>query len=82
MSAQANHLIMNNEFATISEFLTAFAPEVSGRSSEAITPELRQKLEKMAAGELPEDEGRHLSREILANEHALSTLADLLHNNA
>jgi hypothetical protein len=69
-------------FKTISDFLTAFAPEVSGRSADAVTPELHQQLTSMAAGELGEEEGRAISREILTNEHAMHTLADMLSTDA
>ncbi|WP_435895687.1 hypothetical protein [Oceaniferula spumae] len=72
----------NNDFTTISEFLSAFAPEVSGRSTDIVTPELHGKLENLASGKLGEDEGRSISREILANENAMKTLAGLLSNDA
>lgn len=65
-------------FGAISEFLIAFAPEVSGRSSDAVTPELEAKLQSLAAGNLNEDEGRDLARELLANENAMQTLAGLI----
>lgn len=73
---------LTNDFGALSEFLSAFAPEVSGRSTDAVTPELHSQLETLAAGKLGEDEGRTISREILANENAMSTLAGLLNNNA
>lgn len=73
---------MNKDFATISEFLSAFAPEVSGRSSDVVTPELHKQLEKLAEGKLGEDESRGISREILANENAMKVLAGLLNNDA
>lgn len=72
----------NNDFGTISEFLSAFAPEVSGRSSDVVPAELNSKLETLASGKLGEDEGRSISREILANENAMKTLAGLLSNDA
>jgi hypothetical protein len=65
-------------FNTISDFLSAFAPEVSGRSSDAVTPELEEKLQSLAAGKLSEDEGRDVSRELLANENAMQTLSGLI----
>jgi len=73
---------LTNDFGALSDFLTAFAPEVSGRSTDAVTPELHSQLETLASGQLGEDEGRNISREILANENAMSTLASLLNNNA
>jgi len=72
---------MNNDFSTISEFLSAFAPEVSGRSSDIVSPELHQKLEKLASGKLGEEETRGISREILANENAMQILAKLLNGD-
>jgi len=71
-----------SSFKDISDFLTAFAPEVSGRSADAVTPELNHKLASLAAGELNENEGRDVSREILSNENAMQTLADLLNKDA
>ena len=71
-----------NDFGVLSEFLSAFAPEVSGRSSEAVTPALHAQLEKLASGSLGEDETRGLSKEILANENAMQALADLLNKDA
>ena len=72
----------NSNFGIISDFLSAFAPEVSGRSTDAVAPELHTQLTSMAAGELNENEGRDISRELLANENAMKTLADLLNSNA
>ena len=70
-----------SSFKDISDFITAFAPEVSGKSTDAITPELHHKLTSLAAGDLNENEGRDVSREILSNESALQTLADLLNKD-
>lgn len=70
---------ISNDFGAISEFLSAFAPEVSGRSSDAVSTELRTQLETLASGKLDEDESRSISREVLANENAMKTLAGLLH---
>jgi len=71
----------DSQFSIISDFLNAFAPEVSGRSSDTLTPELRNKLISMAAGKLDEQECRDISRDILANENAMKTLAELLNKN-
>ncbi|MCP5534726.1 MAG: hypothetical protein H7A51_00655 [Akkermansiaceae bacterium] len=68
-------------FKDISDFMNAFAPEVSGRSTDAVTPELHNKLASLAAGRLAENEGRDISRELLSNENAMKTLADLLTQN-
>jgi len=68
-------------FNTLSEFLSTFAPEVSGRSSDAIPAELLEKLKALASGELGEEESRNISQEILANENAMKILAELLSNN-
>ncbi|MEJ6572337.1 MAG: hypothetical protein QNL01_08295 [Akkermansiaceae bacterium] len=69
-------------FKDISDFLGAFAPEVSGRSTDAVTPELQSKLASLAAGNLAEDEGRGISRELLSNENAMKTLADMISQGA
>lgn len=65
-------------FKDISDFLSAFAPEVSGRSTDVVTPELHSKLSSLAAGELAENEGRDISRELLSNENAMKALAEML----
>lgn len=72
----------SSEFAAISGFLATFAPEVSGRSSDAVTAELEEKLRSLAAGNLNEDEGRVISRDLLANENAMQTLAGLIAQHA
>lgn len=69
-------------FKDISDFLSVFSPEVSGRSSDAVTPELRNKLSSMAAGSLDEDEGREISHELLSNENAMKALAEMLSKEA
>ena len=69
-------------FSAVTEFLAAFAPEVSGRNSDAITPELEAKLESFATGKLNEEEGRDISRDLLANENAMQTLAGLIAQHA
>ena len=78
---QTHSHTMHKDLTTITNFLTAFAPEVSGRSTDTLTPELQQKLTSMAEGKLNEDESRDISRDILANENAMQTLANLLNNN-
>lgn len=65
-------------FKDISDFMSAFAPEVSGRSTDAVTPELQSTLASLAAGNLAEKEGRDISRELLSNENAMKTLADMI----
>ena len=72
----------SESFSAITDFLAAFAPEVSGRSSDAITPELEAKLESFATGKLNEEEGRDISRDLLANENAMQTLAGLIAQHA
>lgn len=69
---------ISENFLAISEFLDAFAPEVSGRSTDAVTPDLEKRIASMASGDLNEEESRQLSRELLANENALSALANHL----
>ena len=76
------HTTSTESFSAITDFLSAFAPEVSGRNSDAVTPELEAKLESFAAGKLNEDEGRDISRDLLANENAMQTLAGLIAQNA
>ncbi|MBT7958737.1 MAG: hypothetical protein HN759_05320 [Akkermansiaceae bacterium] len=73
-----SNLPSGENFATISAFLSTFAPEVSGRSSDEVTPFLKQKLQSLAAGELNEEEARNISQDLLANENAMQTLAGLI----
>jgi hypothetical protein len=69
---------MDTNYQTIHTFLQAFAPEIGGRSSDTVSPELETTIQNLAAGELNEDQVNELSRELLANENALGKLADLL----
>lgn len=69
---------MDPNYATLHEFLQAFAPEVGGRSSDGLTPDLQDRIRRAAGGELGEEELRDLSRELLANENALERFASLL----
>lgn len=69
-------------FKDISDFMSAFAPEVSGRSTDAVTPELHSQLASLAAGQLAENEGRDISKELLSNENAMKTLAEMLNQNS
>lgn len=69
---------MDPSYQTIHNFLQAFAPEIGGRSSDVVTPELEQALRRFADGELAEEQVTELSRELLANENALARLAELL----
>lgn len=73
-----SNLPSGEHFAAISDFLSTFATEVSGRSSDEITPFLKQKLQSLAAGELNEEEARNISQDLLANENAMQTLAGLI----
>jgi hypothetical protein len=69
---------MDTNYQTIHTFLQAFAPEIGGRSSDLITPELKKNIQSFADGELNEDQVNELSRELLSNENALEQLASLL----
>lgn len=62
----------------IHQFLQSFAPEIGGRSTDVVTPELEQSLKRFAAGELNDDDLGTLSRELLANEAAMERLAGFL----
>jgi hypothetical protein len=66
------------ESETIHQFLQAFAPEIGGRSSDAVGPELSRSIEAFANGELDEGKIDEVSRELLSNENALETLALLI----
>lgn len=63
---------------TLHQFLQAFAPEISGRSSDAVSPELAHSIEAFANGDLTDSETVEVSRELLANENALESLALLI----
>jgi len=67
-------------FQELNRFLEKFAPEVGGRSTDAITPDLAERITAFRAGELGTEEARELSRELLANRNALDHLASLLKN--
>lgn len=69
---------MDHSFHTLHQFLQAFAPEIGGRSSDVVTPELETSLQNFAAGEIEESQLEDLSRELLANENAMERLASLL----
>lgn len=65
-------------FAELDRFLSNFAPEVSGRSTGTVTPELAGQIESFRSGDLDDESARELSRELLANRDALAHLASLL----
>ena len=67
-----------SESETLHQFLQAFAPEIGGRSTDAVSPELHRSIESFANGELDEQRVNEVSRELLANENALETLALLI----
>jgi hypothetical protein len=69
---------MDTNFQILHQFLMTFSPEISGRSSDALTPELETSLQSFAAGEIEETQLGDLSRELLANETAMERLATLL----
>lgn len=66
------------ESETLHQFIQAFAPEIGGRSADAVGPELTRSIEAFANGELDEHGVDEVSRELLANENALETLALLI----
>lgn len=69
---------MDTNYQTLHHFLQAFAPEIGGRSSEVVTPELESSLRNFANGDIEEGQLEDLSRELLANENAMERLASLL----
>ena len=69
---------MFDDFRDLSLFLHQAAPEVQGRSSEELSPALKQRLQHFSDGELTIEEARELSRELLANKNAVEHLATLL----
>ena len=69
---------MDQNFQILHQFLQSFAPEVSGRSTDLVTPELESSLQSFADGDLEESQLEDISRELLANETAMERLATLL----
>lgn len=69
---------MDTNYHILHQFLQAFAPEIGGRSTDVVTPELETSLQNFAAGEIEEGQLEDLSRELLANETAMERLASLL----
>ena len=69
---------MDTNYQILEQFLQSFAPEIGGRSSDVVTPELETSLQRFAAGDVEEAQLEDLSRELLANETALERLASLL----
>ena len=69
---------MDTNFQTLHQFLQAFSPEIGGRSTDVVTPELETSLQSFAAGDIEESQLEDLSRELLANESAMERLATLL----
>ena len=69
---------MDTNYQTLHHFLQAFAPEIGGRSSDVVTPELEASIQDFASGEIEETQLEDLSRELLANENAMERLATLL----
>ena len=67
-----------SESNTLHQYIQAFAPEIGGRSSDAVGPELSRAIEAFANGDLDEARIDEISRELLANENALETLALLI----
>ena len=69
---------MEESLIIIDQFLRQFAPEVAGRSTEALVPDLQEKIRRFSKGELPEKERREFSRELLSNQKAFEYLVDQL----
>ena len=67
-----------NSFAELDRFFNAFSPEVSGRSSDVLDPEMSARIKLFQSGNLAEEERRDLLQELLANPIALDHLASLL----
>lgn len=69
---------MDNNFQIIHKFLQEFSPEIGGRSTDVVTPDLETSLKSFAAGDIDESQLEDLSRELLSNETAMERLAALL----
>jgi hypothetical protein len=69
---------MTNEIDILDRFLQVFSPEVGGRSSETLTPEMEMKLKQLSSGQLPEKERMEVSRELLTNQNAINFLLNQL----
>jgi hypothetical protein len=69
---------MDTNYQILHQFLQSFAPEIGGRSTDVVTPELETFLQSFASGDIEESKLEDLSRELLANETALERLATLL----
>lgn len=67
-----------DNYQILHQFLQAFAPEIGGRSTDVVTPELETSLQSFAAGDIDETQLEDLSKELLANETAMERLATLL----
>jgi Holliday junction resolvasome RuvABC DNA-binding subunit len=65
---------MTNEIDILDRFLQQFSPEVGARTSEALTSEMEGKLRQLSAGQLPEQEHKEVSRELLTNQNAVDFL--------
>ena len=74
-------MMMNNEVSVLAQFLESLGPEVSGRSSVALSPEQIEKIRSFADGNLSEEERENLLPEILENERALHELVSRLQNS-
>jgi hypothetical protein len=51
---------VNDDFSILFELLETSAPEVAGRGSTTVSPELRKRLTKLAAGRCNDAERREL----------------------
>ncbi len=68
-------MTVENEIAILDQFMSLLDPEVSGRSDTGIlTSELKEQLQKLAAGSLGADDRAALAAEIVSNEAALAYL--------
>lgn len=62
----------------IGEFLSNFATEVVGLSSDDLTPEMKEKIRLLSLGKLSEEERSDLFRELLSNQRAFECLVERL----
>ena len=69
---------MTNEIDILDRFLQVFSPEVGGRSSETLTPEMELKLKQLSTGQLPDQERMEVSQELLTNQNAVNFLLNQL----
>jgi len=66
---------MTNDFEALTGFLNLFSPEVAGRDAAEPSPELKQKLERLAQGSMSAEERVELYEVLRDNPHFVEVLA-------